>query len=100
MLYRVTNEPLPMDWNARGDALLLQNLANLLRSWTGEIPFLHDAGVYAGLQDMPSATGEALLVTETHRLFAYYAPRVKIQRVQVEQRERLRITVDVEVKEA
>lgn len=98
MRYLVTNERRALDWNATGDALLLQNLSNLLRSWTGEIPFLYEAGMYAGLQDMATPAAEALLVTEVHRLFDYYAGRVDIEDVRItRESEGVRIEVEIEV---
>lgn len=98
MIWRVTNEPYTIDWNADGEARVLQNIANLLRMWTGETPFLRNVGIDIATQDAPAKTGKALVMAEVARNLSDYAPEADLIQIIVEYRpDGLYIAADVEV---
>jgi hypothetical protein len=100
VVWRVTNEPFEIDWNASGDARVLQCVANLLRMWTGESPFLRNVGIDISAQDAPSAPRKAMIMAEVARNLADYAPEATAVEIFVENRAcGLFIAVDVEVSE-
>jgi len=98
MIWRVTNEPYEIDWNAIGEARVLQSIANLLRMWTGETPFLRNVGIPIAVQDAPAGAGRALAMAEVARNLSAYAPEAELKEIMVEHRPGgLYIAVDVEV---
>lgn len=98
MRYRVTNREEPIDWSAAGDDRVLQSIANILRAWRGEVPFLRDLGLDPAIQHAPATQAEALTIAEVHRNIADFVPRAQVLQVRVETGDGLYIEVDVEVR--
>jgi len=98
LVWRVTNEPFLIDWNAQGEARVLQNIANLLRMWSGETPFLRNVGISVAVHDAPTEDGHALAMSEVARNIADYAPEADLKEIIIEDRPGgLYIAADVEV---
>ena len=98
MLWKVTNEPYAIDWNADGMNRTLQNIANLLRMRTGETPYLRNVGLDIALQNMNASDARAHAMREVSRNLAEYAPEAELISMFVENRpEGLYIEVNVEV---
>lgn len=98
MIWRVTNEPYRIDWNANGEKRVLQNIANLLRMWTGETPFLRNVGIHIATQDAPGTSARAMIMAEVARNIAMYAPEASVKEIFVEnRRDGLYVAVEVEV---
>lgn len=99
MIWRVTNEPFEIDWNARGERRALQQAANILRMWRNEAPYLRNVGIAARVHDANAETGVALAMTEAARNLADYAPNIEVKNIFAENRPAgLYIAADVEVK--
>lgn len=98
MLYTVTNRAEPIDWRARGNNRVLQNIANLLRAWRGTIPFRWDLGLDPDIQHAAAGAADARITLEVDRNITRYAPDAQLVAIRVSHPEDgLLIEVDVEV---
>lgn len=68
----------PVDLNATGNELILQNGANILRTVMGECVLLRDLGIDNTLIDMPIHKVHAKYAKNIKEQFANYEPRLQI----------------------
>lgn len=68
----------PVDLNATGNELILQNGANILRTVMGECALLRDIGIDSTLIDMPLHKVHAKYAKNIKEQFASYEPRLQI----------------------
>ncbi len=100
MRHTVTNAERGLDWRAQGNARVLQNIQNALRSWRGETPFLRSVGLNPALHHIPSVQAEAIAVAEVTRNIEEYVPEASVLEVRVSLAGcALHIEADVEVDE-
>lgn len=83
MLYIVTNRDEPIDWHARGNNRVLQNIANLLRAWRGTIPFRWEVGLDPAIHHAASTLSDAPLIAEVDRNITQYAPDAQVVEIRV-----------------
>lgn len=71
-----------LNWNAKGDERILQNISNLLNTWRYEVAYDRTKGLDPAILDLPQADAIALYVSEIYRLIETYQPSVKVVSVE------------------
>lgn len=77
-----TSKPVQLNWAARDEERIAQNVRNLINTWRYEVPFGRTMGVDASILDKPSDIAAALYMAEVHRLVTDYEPRATVKEVQ------------------
>ena len=70
-----TTETAPLDWNATGDARILQNVLNLLRTFRYSIGYDRTRGITPAVLDKPLNEAAMIYTTEIYRIVELYEPR-------------------------
>ncbi len=73
-----TADSSPLDWNASGDARIVQNVRNLIRTWRYEVAFDRTRGVDPAILDRPAPEAAARYTAEVARLIRDYEPRATL----------------------
>lgn len=70
-----------INWSAKGKERVIQNVHNLIRLWTGEVPYARDMGIDRNILHAPVNERISLLEDNVARLIAKYEPRAIVNRV-------------------
>ena len=79
MIVRSTDESL--DWRAEGNARLVQNVRNILRTWQGEAAFNRPMGVNREALGKPIDVAARYLAQQIAENIAAYEPDVTVRAV-------------------
>lgn len=74
----VLEDNLPIDWNATGEAQVLQNVRNLLSTRQYEVAYDRGKGIDPDLIDRPSSAVLGTLTNEINELLQIYEPRAAL----------------------
>lgn len=88
-----------INWNAKGNERILQNVVNLLNTYRYEIAYDRILGRDPNNIDKPLVQTRDNLVAETYELIQTYEPRAKIKNVEIIQGEDgpiIKAVVDIE----
>lgn len=82
MLYTIeTGEKAPINWGAKGVERVLQNVVNLVNTYTYEIAYARTVGVTREYIDRPSPQAVAIAANDIRELIALREPRARIEEV-------------------
>jgi phage baseplate assembly protein W len=82
MLYEIdTSQEYTLDWRAKGEQRILQNIRNLLSTFRYEVAFDRTKGLDPTLLDKPAETALAMYISEVYRLVETYEPNAKVKNV-------------------
>ena len=70
-----------LDWNAKGDKRILQNIRNLLTTWRYEVAYDRTKGLDPSILYLPKEDARALYTAEVYRLIETYQPDAEVVRV-------------------
>ena len=86
-----------VDWRVLGESRIAQNVCNLLRLWTGEVPFLRAMGMDTTLIHRPAP--EAIIDMQAHiaRMLADYEPDAEILDIRIWLDDRIGYTIEVDL---
>lgn len=88
-----------INWNAKGNERILQNVVNVLNTYRYEIAYDRILGRDPNNIDKPLVQTRDNLVAETYELIQTYEPRAKIKNVEIMQGEDgpiIKAVVDIE----
>lgn len=71
-----------LDWNAKDDKRILQNISNLLTTWRYEVAYDRTKGLDPAILDLPQSDAIALSISEIYRLIETYQPDVYVVSVE------------------
>jgi len=78
MLATITTRDPRVDWGAQGDARIAQNARNLMRTWTGEAPFMREMGVDAAIMHRSLPRGSRDMAAQIRDMLAIYEPDARV----------------------
>lgn len=84
MQYTVDSNYQEINWNAKGDEQIVQNVCNILNLIKNEVPYARDKGRDLSNIDKTSNLTRYKLIEETYDLIEKYEPRVIVDDVQVD----------------
>jgi len=76
-----TLEPVKLDFSAKGDERVLQNIRNLINTFRYEIAYNRTIGIDPNIFDKPADIAAALYTAEIYRIIADYEPRAEVKAV-------------------
>jgi len=76
-----TSQNVDLNWAAKDDERIAQNILNLLRTWRYEVGFDRTRGLDPAILDKPMSEAVALYTAEIYRLVADYEPRAMLKSV-------------------
>jgi phage baseplate assembly protein W len=76
-----TSKPIQIDWSARGDQRIVQNVWNLINTWQYEVGYNRIKGMNPAILDKPAPVASTLYIAEVFRVVGQYEPRAKVQEV-------------------
>lgn len=85
-----------IDWNAKGNKRILQNVNNIINTIKDEVPYDRLRGRDPKNVDKTNKNRNAL-IEETYDLIKTYEPRVTVRSVEIEENENLIIKVVVSI---
>ncbi|BCZ48420.1 hypothetical protein psyc5s11_44870 [Clostridium gelidum] len=95
MDYTVSSSDL-IDWNAKGNNRILQNINNIINTVKNEVPYDRLMGRNPKNVDKTNKNRNAL-IEETYDLIKTYEPRATVKSVEIEDIENLEIKVVVTI---
>lgn len=78
----ISNSIKEIDWKAAGTNRILQNVRNLINTFTYEIPFHRTMGIPGALIDLPAPELANELCYKLQKMLETYEPRAKVKDVQ------------------
>lgn len=81
MEYTINNKENDIDWNASGDARILQNVSNILNLFQNEVPYDRLRGRNTDNLDSTQETLVNKIIEETYDLIKTYETRVTVNDV-------------------
>ncbi|MTI49711.1 MAG: GPW/gp25 family protein [Firmicutes bacterium] len=81
MQYEIDTSDTQVNWKAKGDERIVQNVQNLISTFRYEVGFDRTKGVDPRLLDMESNEAMALYISEIYRLVETHEPRAKVIKV-------------------
>lgn len=94
----IVSENDSVNLNATGDELILQNVANILRTFKGECGLNRKFGISSSTLDKPQMVVQAKLSKEIADQIRDYAPQVKLKNIKFEaELDRLIPILEVEI---
>lgn len=82
MQYEIdTSKPINLNWNAKGDERILQNVINLINTWKYEVAYNRNKGIETSIVDKTHDVSAALYVAEVFRVVGEYEPRATVKEV-------------------
>ena len=95
-MYTVTNEH-QINLRATGIERVLQNVANILRTYEGEVPLGRSIGIKSFI-DKPLGSIRGEFIKEIISKVEKFEPRAKVKKVELsEETDKIKITLGVEV---
>lgn len=76
-----TSKPFKINWNAKGSARILQNVANLLNTFRYEIAYARTIGINPDWFNKPAKQAASIITNSIMNLLSMREPRVKVKRV-------------------
>ena len=73
-----------LDWNAKGDERIVQNVLNILRTRKYEVPFERELGINPDLIDADPRTIQNEIITHVTETINTYEPRATVVEVRIE----------------
>jgi len=73
----------PINWGASGTEQIKNNVINILRTRTGEVPYLRNMGISADYIDKPISDMKAALINSVINNIQTYEPRATVQSVEI-----------------
>ena len=67
-----------LDWNAKGELRVLQNIKNLITTWRYEVAYDRTKGMNPSILYLPKDDAIALYTAEIYRLIETYQPDVQV----------------------
>ena len=67
-----------LDWNAKGELRVLQNIKNLITTWRYEVAYDRTKGMNPSILYLPKDDAIALYTAEIYRLIETYQPDVEV----------------------
>lgn len=84
MLYTInTWEPAVINWGSKGTDRVLQNIINLINTFTYEIAYARTVGIPRDYIDLPAPQSAAVAANSIRELIALREPRAKIESVEL-----------------
>lgn len=84
MIYNISSNNSFINWNAKGDERILQNVRNILNTMRYEVAYDRVMGRDTKLLDKPMELVESSIIAETYELIEEYEPRAKVIDVTIE----------------
>lgn len=85
MLYEIdTSQNSNINWAAKGNERILQNVANLLSTYRYEVAYNRGLGLPVDLIDLPIQVQRARLTTAVIELISVYEPRATVKEVSIQ----------------
>lgn len=82
MQYEIdTSKPVNLNWNAKADERILQNVINLINTWKYEVAYNRLKGIETDTIDKPHDVTAALYVAEVYRVVGEYETRAEVKEV-------------------
>lgn len=79
MQYEInTSQMGKLNWNAKGDRRILQNIYNLITTWRYEVAYDRTKGLDPSILYLPKDDAVALYTAEVYRLIETYQPNVQV----------------------
>jgi len=82
MEYIIDTSDSNLNWNAKGNERIAQNVRNLLRTWRYEVAFDRTRGLEPSILDKPLNEAIALYTAEVYRVVQDYEPNAQVKSVQ------------------
>ncbi|WP_039658453.1 hypothetical protein [Clostridium tyrobutyricum] len=76
--YTIYSNKVELNWNAKGNERILQNITNLLNTYTNEVAYNRKMGRNSDNIDRPAPVMIGAVIEETYDLIQEYEPRVNI----------------------
>ncbi|KFX57595.1 hypothetical protein HYH39_02345 [Clostridium botulinum] len=83
MDYTIYSDEQLINWNAKGNEKILQNVNNILNLIKNEVPYARNMGRDLDNIDLTIARSRYKLIEETYDLIQKYEPRVTVKKVTV-----------------
>jgi hypothetical protein len=83
MTIEITNEPIPIDFNAEGFDEIAQNVRMILSTRKGSLPLDRDFGIDWSIIDAPVPHALARLKLDIVKQIEKYEPRVRVEKINV-----------------
>lgn len=100
MIFNISSRNSNINWNAKGDERIAQNVVNILNTVQYEVAYDRVMGRNSNNLDRNFKEVESLLIAETYDLIEEYEPRAKVINVLVNQLENgeidIRAVIDIE----
>ncbi|NRT90087.1 hypothetical protein [Clostridium beijerinckii] len=87
MDYTISSDQRLIDWNAKGNARILQNVNNILNTMQYEVPYDRLMGRNPKNLDGDFEKNKAVLIEETYDLINDYETRATVKSVTIEYKE-------------
>lgn len=79
MLYEIdTSKQIQLNWKAKGNERILQNVINLISTWRYEVGYDRTKGLDPTILDKPMDEAIAMYTAEIYRLVETYEPYAKV----------------------
>lgn len=84
MEYKINNSKI-INWNAKGNDRILQNVQNLINTIEHEVAYSREKGRNSKTIDKNFDDAQSLIIAETYELLEVYEDRVEVLEVNVSQ---------------
>lgn len=101
MLYTIdTGEQATIKWGSKGTGRVLQNVVNLINTFTYEVAYARTIGVNRDYIDLPAPQSAAVAANDIRDLISLREPRAKVEAVEYvgvtnSGNMRMRVVVDI-----
>jgi hypothetical protein len=76
-----TSKPLELNWAAKDEERIIQNVRNLISTWRYEVAYDRTKGLDPGIMDKPTVEASAQYISEIYRLVEDYEPNAEVKSV-------------------
>lgn len=82
MIYTIdTGEPAAISWGVKGAERVLQNVVNLINTYTYEIAYARTVGLMREYIDKPSPQASAIAANNIRELISLREPRARVEEI-------------------
>ena len=82
MIISVTSNT-DINWAAKGSDKIADNVANILKTRIGDVPYMRGLGVSPGYIDMPVTDIKGQLISDAVSAIAEYEPRATVKEIEI-----------------
>lgn len=83
MVYTIdTGEPASIKWGTKGDERVLQNVVNLINTFTYEIAYARTIGITKDFIDLPAPQSAAVAANSIRDVIVLREPRATVEKVE------------------